>query len=248
MQSPTNNRTPTTKRVGIVDDEPYCIEQLRTLITTHFPNIEIIFEAKSIKETRSYLNTTTIDGIFLDVQLGDGTAFELLKELNENIRIVFVTGFDQYAVRAFEVNALDYILKPIQIDRLKRTLEIFTDKEKQNKTLPLIRPDDEVVLREDDHAEFISINDILYIEADRDYTRVHTKDRTWYMRRSLNTWEETLPVTLFLRIHRSIIANMDHFESVKKTPTGSCLIHIHGIEKPLLSSRRYGKRLKRFLL
>ncbi len=234
-------------RAAVVDDEPSCRWHLKTQIQSLLPDIEIVFEADSIEQTRAALELHHIDLIFLDVQLKDGNSFELLGELNENTRVIFTTAFNNYAVRAFEVNALDYLLKPIQDDRLLRAYQVYSDKSKQNKTLPLLRPDDDVLLHEQGARKFVPIAEIKYIKSDKDYTYLKTDSRNWFIRRSLSSWEEQLPVTLFLRIHRSYLVNVNHIESVKKASAGRFQLKLNDLTEPITSSRRYGTRLKQVL-
>lgn len=239
---------PFRARIGIVDDESSSIDSLKSLIEENYPEVIVAFIAKTLEETRIMLGNEKIDILFLDVQLGDGTGFDLLPELDDKIRVVFATGYDQYAVRAFEVNALDYILKPIQLDRLERVMQMYSDEEKRNRTLPPIRSDDDILLQDNGVADLVPIKSIQYIESDKDYTKVYTKKRNWFIRKSLNHWEETLPATMFLRIHRSIVVNMEHVETVQKTTTGCFQVSLNNLNKTLTSSRRYANRLKRFYI
>ena len=149
-----------------------------------------MFEAASLEETREALKTHAIDLIFLDVQLKDGNAFDLLGNLNENTRVIFTTGYDSFAVRAFEVNALDYLLKPVQNDRLARAIQVFSDQSKRNKTLPLIRPDDDILLQENGVTRFVPISELIYVKSEKDYTQVHTTTRSWFIRRAIGAWEQ----------------------------------------------------------
>ena len=243
---PKNQSTPRI-RAGIVDDEISCLQDLRSQIQSLLPDIDIVFEAESLQQTREALKLHRIDLIFLDVQLKDGNSFDLLGDIDESTRIIFTTGYDNFAVRAFEVNALDYLLKPVQDDRLLRAFQVYSDKSKQNKTLPLIRPDDDVLLKEEGARKFVPIAEIKYIKSDKDYTYLKTNSRNWFIRRSLSSWEEQLPVTLFLRIHRSYLVNVNHIESVKKASAGRFQLKLNDLSEPITSSRRYGNRLKRIL-
>ncbi len=240
-----NNHTKIPTRIALVDDEASCLIDLRSRIETSFPELEIVFEAASLEETREALKTHAIDLIFLDVQLKDGNAFDLLGNLNENTRVIFTTGYDSFAVRAFEVNALDYLLKPVQNDRLARAIQVFSDQSKRNKTLPLIRPDDDILLQENGVTRFVPISELIYVKSEKDYTQVHTTTRSWFIRRAIGAWEQQLPVTLFLRVHRSYLINTQHIESVKKDSAGRYRIYLKNEAEPIVSSRRYGMRLRR---
>jgi len=233
------------KRIAIVDDESGCQLELKTLIERLFPDLVIVFVADSLETARKDLKQHPLDLIFLDVQLKDGNSFELLGDLNENTRVIFTTGYDNFAVRAFEVNALHYLLKPVQEDHLQRAMQIYYDKSKRDKTLPLIRPDDDVLLQEDGMSRFVPIREIICIRAEKDYTLVETTKRKWFVRRSIVSWESQLPVTMFLRIHRSYLVNVNHIKSTKKMSAGRYQIHLNEAGEGLVSSRRYGNRLKR---
>lgn len=240
-----NNKAP--QYAAIVDDEPSCRFSLKSHVRELLPEVEIVFEADGLESTRNALKEHRIDLIFLDVQLKDGNAFELLDELDETTRVVFTTSYDSYAVRAFEVNALDYLLKPVQKDRLERALQMFTDGAKRDKTLPMIRPDDDVLLNDEGISRFVAIADIVYIQSDKDYTHVVTASKKYFVRRSIASWEEQLPLSLFIRIHRSYLINEKHVAEIKKASAGRYEILMRGIEKPVFSSRRYSSRLKRLL-
>ena len=233
-------------RIGIVDDEQSCIDHLTELLLGGDKNIEIIFKANGVEEGKTCLKEYSVDLLFLDVQLKDGIGFDLLPFVDENIRVVFATAFDQFAVRAFEVNALDYLVKPIQSERLERALNMFHDQKKRNQTLLPIKPEDELLMMESQTCSFVYARDIQFIQSDKDYSIVQTADKSHYVRRSMNKWEEMLPATLFLRVHRSYIVNMEMIERIKKDGTGRYQLQLQNSEVPIYSSRRYSSRLKRF--
>jgi two-component system LytT family response regulator len=240
------SQSPSITKAGIIEDEAACADELEELLSEHFPDIQVCFIAKSLKDAKACIQSSDIDLLFLDVHLTDGSGFDILSLLNDRIRVIFTTAFDHYAVRAFEVNALDYLLKPVQKDRLERAIQVFSDPNKRNRTLPPTRADDDLLLREDGHSKLVPVREIQYIESDGDYTRIFTKERNWYIRKSLNYWENKLPTLMFVRIHRSILINVDHVSQSGKDAKGRIHFRVKASDVALVSSRRYSNRLKKF--
>ena len=198
----------------IVDDERLARLSLRTLLNSH-QEINIIAEAASVSEALAAVQSHHPDLIFLDIQMPGGSGFDLLKQLDNPPAIIFVTAYDKYAIRAFEVNALDYLLKPVEPERLKSSLENIM------KTSPLrcchsadshipLSITDEVLLDSGTKCTLVPVEDILAIHAEGNYTRVTMNDEKEYLVRiSLNLWEERLPVAEFKQLSRSILINID---------------------------------------
>jgi len=235
-------------KVGIVDDDATCIAQLKLLLDNTGIDFELIFEEQSVQSARETLSKNKVDLLFLDIELGDGIGFDLMECIPAKTRIIFVTGWDQFAVRAFEVNALDYLLKPVQPHRLERALSIFKDDKKRNATLQPLTENDVILMRDGGSSEFVKTMDILYIESDKDYTLVVTAKKSWFIKRSLSSWERILPITIFLRVHRSCIVNFKRVNSVSRETNGQYSIVIESVNRTIKSSRRHASRLKRFLV
>jgi len=230
----------------IVDDEYWARMTLRHKLE-EIPEIEIIGEAGSVAEAVDRLSKNSPDVLFLDIQLTDGTGFDVLNKVDYKGKVIFVTAFDAYAIRAFEINALDYIMKPISDRRLKEAvdrinMEIVPGENMRNVRL---NSDDRLMVSHRNFIHFIRVADIIIISAAKDYSTVRTKDEKEYLvSKTMNEWEERLPEELFCRIHRSYIVNFEHIEMTKKLSSNSADVYIHGIDQPFRVSRSYYHRIK----
>ena len=230
----------------IVDDEYWARMTLRHKLE-EIPEIEIIAEAGNVVEAVEKLRETIPDVLFLDIQLTDGTGFDVLNKVEYNGKVIFVTAFDSYAIRAFEINALDYIMKPISDKRLREAVErISIDTLPEEKELSVkFKGDDRLMVSHRSFIHFIRISDIVLISSSVDYSMVRTKDSHDYLvSKTMNEWEERLPEEFFCRIHRSYIVNFEYIEKTKKLSSNSADVYITGIDEPYRVSRSYYHRLK----
>ena len=198
----------------IVDDERLARLSLRTLLQAH-PKINIIAEAASVSEALAAVQSYHPDLIFLDIQMPGGTGFDLLKKLDNPPTIIFVTAYDKYAVRAFEVNALDYLLKPVEPERLRSCLEKLLSAPQlrcchsATADSPL-RFDDEVLLDSGTRCILVAVADMLAVRADGNYTRIIMCDgEEIFVRVSLTRWIKRLPSVNFKQLTRSLLLNFD---------------------------------------
>ncbi len=230
----------------LVEDEFWAMVNLRDKLS-NFPEIEIIGEAQNIKEAKKILSEKDPHVIFLDIQLKDGTGFDLLNEVEYNGKIIFVTAFDEHAIRAFEINALDYIMKPISEKRLGNAIKRIHLTNLPIKEVPPERfnKDDRIMVSNKDFINFICISDILLISSAQDYTSVSTTQMKKYLvLRTMNEWEERLPENIFCRIHRSHIINFNYIEKTQKLSSNSANIYLKGFEEPFKVSKNYYQRIK----
>ena len=230
----------------LVEDEFWAMVNLRDKLK-NFPEIEIIAEAKSIEEAKRILLEKDPHVIFLDIQLKDGTGFDLLNEVEYNGKIIFVTAFDEHAIRAFEINALDYIMKPISERRLAKAIKRIHLTNVPIEDVPPVKfnNDDRIMVSHKNYINFIRISDILLISSAQDYSSVCTTQMKEYLvLRTMNEWEERLPENIFCRIHRSYIINFNFIEKTKKLSSNSANIYLKGFEQPLKVSRNYYRRMK----
>ncbi|WMI64336.1 LytTR family DNA-binding domain-containing protein [Aestuariibaculum sp. YM273] len=215
-------------RTIIIDDEPPARLRLKKLLS-HFSNdIVIIAEAQSGVEAQELINTLKPDLIFLDIEMPGLTGFQLLEKLTHMPMVVFCTAYDQYSLQAFETNSVDYLVKPVRLERLEKTIE----KLKRFRTTPyethqlldlvktLTEKKDEKVMtsltvKKDEKLMFIKLEDVTYFESDERYVSVHTSKGKFLTEQSLTKLEDKLP-DYFLRVHRSIIINTEHVEEVQK--------------------------------
>jgi two-component system, LytTR family, response regulator len=229
----------------VVDDERLARKELRSLLS-EFAEISIVGEAENLTAAVALIQTEKPEIVFLDIQLQNENGFDLLEKVEKNFKLIFVTAFDNFAIRAFEINALDYLLKPVNPERLAKTLERLFEPEKKNETsLRKLEYEDRIFLEVGDRSKFLKINDIKYISADGDYTQIYTVDGGKYLvTKSLKEWEERLPQKYFVRIHRSTIINFEFIEKVENWFNRSFQITLKGIKDPFTISRRYSVGIK----
>jgi len=223
-------------RTMIVDDEAPAREFLGDLLSAH-PHIKIVGEANSVATAASLYADLRPDLIFLDVQMPDGDGFSLLPKLEPLPTIIFVTAFDAFAIRAFDVNAIDYLLKPVRADRLAQALERIVHKPPPTNPQKL-REDDKIVMKSDARMHVVFVSQISGIEAQENYTRIYLGNgSTEFLRRKMNDWEKVLPETLFLRIDRSLIVNLNHVGKLVTEDRDKSLLSMVGFPKPISLGR-----------
>jgi len=200
-------------RAVIVDDERLARENLTKLLNDQ-RDVRIVGDAKSADEAERMIADMHPNLIFLDIQMPGGSGFDLLERLEDPPSVIFVTAYDQYAIRAFEVNALDYLLKPIDPERLKNALRRAAFR------LPSFDPAgeifsaaDQVFLNTGKKSSFVSVSNIVAIFSERNYTNVYNVQGERFMvRSSLRDWERRLPGDMFVLLDRSTIINRNHVE------------------------------------
>lgn len=237
----------------IVDDEPYVLKDMRNMLlkvnTVFNEEIEIVCEAGTIDVAKKFLLENSLDLIFLDIQLRGGTGFDLIPYIDESVKIIFVTAYDQYAVRAFEVNALDYILKPVTADRLSqslmRLLRSSPVESEPDKQLPF-KTDDRVLIKTDTNRLFIRIDEIVAIfSIGGNYATVAlTNGEKHLSRKTIKAWEALLPDSVFIRIHRATIINICITKQVDYKKDGTCAVYQAGHDETFMVSRRMGAKFK----
>lgn len=232
----------------IVDDERLARADLISMLTG-YKNIEVVGEAADVDSAAKSIKTLNPDIIFLDIQMPGETGFDLLEKVPLDSKIVFVTAYDEYAIRAFEVNALDYLLKPVNQERLAQTIErLELDKTIDEEDLSQLDYSDSLFLTMNNQLKFLKINTIVAISSAGDYSEVaNTDGLTQLTGKSMKEWEKRLPPKHFIRIHRSTIINLDFIRRTEKWFNYSYRVYMEGIEKPFLISRRYVVKLKNLL-
>jgi two-component system, LytTR family, response regulator len=226
-------------RAMVVDDEPLACSNLRVLLQDDSA-IDLIGECGSGAEALTAIREKNPDLLFLDVQMPECDGFDVLEMLGGKLprAIVFVTAYDQFALRAFEAGALDYLLKPFDKARFCRALERAKEKlaHRQIPAMPL----DRIAIKGTGQVFFVKISDIDWIEAADYYTCLHVGTKTHLLRRSMSELDQELDPALFCRIHRSSIVNVARVEGLKLNPEGEYEVVLkHGIKLRL--SRRYRK-------
>lgn len=228
-------------RLLLVDDEAAARAEMRRLLTAH-PECLVAGEAKSVAEARLALAAAAPDAIMLDIQMPAASGFELLPAVPPGVRIIFVTASDRFAVRAFEVNALDYLLKPVDPSRLAAALGRL--RAQPAPVRPLELDDSAFVTLENGHL-FLRVRDIVAIRADGDYTRVHLADgRSHFVRQLLGRWEERLPSPHFLRVHRSALIHLRFVRRLEHRLLGGSEVWLEHLAEPVPAGRRQIAELK----
>lgn len=239
-------------RALIVDDEPPARRELRRLLDAHADAIVVTAEAGTLAEARAAIAAGTPDVVFLDLRLDREIGFEVLPAVPASTAVIFVTAHDEYAVKAFETNALDYLLKPVDPRRLTLTVARLgaARREQAGSATPQARMPDAVsandwlLLRAGQGEEFVRAGAIACVIAEGDYTRVCTVDgRERLVHRTLRDWESRLPPDQFERVHRSAIANLRHVLQVERGPGYSARLALRG-QPSLPISRRAAARLR----
>jgi two-component system LytT family response regulator len=235
-------------RALIVDDEPLARKDLRTILA-EFPQVDIVGEADSVLSAKELIKNNKPNLIFLDIQMPGESGFDLLEYINPKTDIIFVTAFDEYAIRAFEVNALDYLLKPVDGERIKEAINRYPQYEIPHQySDEILAYDDNLFLKLNNNYNFLRINTIIAIQAADDYTEIFTtQGKKLLVYKKMIEWDKRLPEQYFCRIHRSTIINIDKINKIEPWYNQSYHVHIEGIETPFTMSRRYFKSIKKKL-
>lgn len=237
-------------RAIVVDDEAPARREMRRLLTAH-ESIAVVGDARDLATARGLLLRTRPDVVFLDIRLGKSSGFDLLAEVDEETAVVFVTAYDDHAIRAFEASALDYLVKPVEPERLGRTverLEASTPRAQPIRDPAPFTPLRWVFLEAGDTSEFVELASITHVTADPRGSRVHTENgRSLPATKSLVRWEERLPPDHFLRVHRGAIVNLRHVERVEPWSHYSYRLHLRGWDEPVTMSRRYARDVRQRL-
>jgi len=228
----------------IIDDEPLARQNMRILLRAH-PRVRVVGEAENARQAREIIAKLRPQVIFLDIQLPGGSGFELLSSLERPPRVIFVTAYDRFALRAFEVNAVDYLLKPVEPERLAESLRRLH--------IPPVMPtapfhaDDAVLLHTAERMCFLPLGRLSLILADGNYTVVMDSDGACYtIRRTVKEWGALLPPAVFVLLDRSTIMNRCHIREWTIT-ANKARIFLGGSDAPLLLGPAGTRRFRRLL-
>ena len=241
------------KNAIIIDDERLARNELKKMLTLH-PEIEVVGEAANADEGLNLINELTPDLILLDVQMPVKTGFDLLQELERLPAVIFTTAYDEYAIRAFEVNALDYLLKPIDPKRLSDALQKFLAidekemlfSENRSEIRLSLSESDQVFVKDGEKCWFVKLAEIRLFESVGNYARVFFGPNKPLILKSLNSLEERLDPRTFFRANRKHIVNLRMIERVEPFFNGGLLLEIKGGEK-IEVSRRQAVRFKEMM-
>ncbi len=236
-------------RAVIVDDERLARSELRLLLDGH-PEVEVVGEARSAKEARRIINELDPDLLFVDVQMPEETGFDLVASLDSVPLVVFATAYDEYALQAFEVSALDYLVKPIEPKRLARTVDRLlaaagrvppdetTGTAGARTSGGQLSEDDRVFVADGKRYWLIDLGRIRLFESADNYAQAFFDDRSPMIRRSLNQLEEKLDPRVFFRANRSQIINLKAVRSIHSWFGGRLMVELEGGQEVTLSRRR----------
>jgi two-component system LytT family response regulator len=231
-------------RALIVDDERLARVELSRLLAAR-PEVEVVGEAADAAEAARRIAELRPDVVFLDVQMPGRSGFDLLDDVDGGFEVVFVTAYDAHALRAFEVNALDYLLKPVNPARLAETIARLVSRPAERPTDRRLEGDDYLFLSGDRRPRFVKVSTIACIRGADDYTEiVLAGGDTSLVHRPLKDWEARLPEKRFVRVHRTAIVNLDFVERVERAGDEHFQIVLRGIAGPVPMSRRHAARLK----
>jgi two-component system LytT family response regulator len=245
----------------IVDDEPLARRRLRRLLAAE-SNVEVTAECSSGREAAEILAAEHPNLLLLDVQMPQEDGFSFLRSLPDEIRppVIFVTAFDHYAVEAFQVHALDYVLKPVEADRLHEAIVRACDRtaspasrdldRRLRELLEEIPPRDRylerILVRNPGRISFVNAGEVHWIGAEGNYVRLHLANERHLIRQKIGTLEEQLDPRRFLRIHRSAIVNLDRVKELHRLPGGDYAVLLDSGAR-LTMSRSYRERFDRAL-
>lgn len=237
-----------TIKTIIIDDERLAREELKSMLKSH-PQIEVIEEAKNGKEGVELIKELQPDLIFLDVNMPGLSGFDLLKQLDEIPLVVFITAYDEFAIKAFEVDALDYILKPIDPIRLTETIKKIEQKfAEDNLAIELeehalvskriLSNSDSIFIKEGEKCWFIEVSKIRMLESEGNYVKVYFDQFKPLLLRSLGSFEERLSPDSFFRANRKFIINIKWIEKIENWFNGGLIVELKTGEKVEISRRQ----------
>jgi len=228
----------------IIDDERLARLELRKLLQ-EFPEIEVIDEAVNADEAISKIEATHPDLIFLDIQMPGKTGFDMLAELDKAPHVIFTTAHHEFALKAFEVNALDYLMKPVEPKRLAdaiQKLQISENKEIRSETEftnnSILSENDQVFVKDGERCWFVKLSDIRLFESVGNYAKVFFGNNKPLILKSLNALEERLDEKIFFRANRKHIVNLRMIEKIEPYFNGGLLLDMKGGEKIEVSRRQ----------
>ena len=222
----------------MIDDERMAREELKRALLA-YPDFEVIAEAADADEAKEKIDALNPHVLFLDIKMPEKSGFELLESLDFSPEVVFTTAFDQYAVKAFDVNALDYLVKPVRTERFEMCIGRIRDKiviAGQESGNPF--PDLQLFIKEGNRCFFLKLSEVYLIESADNYACLHFSSRKTYVKRSLNKLEERLDKLVFFRINRKQIINTTYIKEVEAPPGGKLRITLQNGETVSVSGRQ----------
>ncbi len=232
------------QKAVIIDDERLARNELKKLLLD-FPDVEVIGEAANATEGLEKIESLSPDLIFLDIQMPGKTGFDMLAELDRAPHVIFTTAYDEYALKAFEVNALDYLMKPVEPKRLADALQKLQQAEEKEMaatmssvTRGMLTEKDQVFVKDGERCWFVKLSDVRLFESVGNYAKVFFGTYKPLILKSLNALEERLDEKVFFRANRKHIVNLRMIEKIEPFFNGGLLLEIQGGEKIEVSRRQ----------
>jgi two-component system LytT family response regulator len=225
----------------LIDDERLARSELKRMLQ-EFPDVEIIGEAANASEGIEKIETLNPDLIFLDIQMPGKTGFDMLTELEKAPHVIFVTAYDEYALKAFDVNALDYLMKPVEPKRLADALLKVKQKDEEEmlsyNNRGILGENDQVFVKDGERCWFVKLSDVRLFESVGNYAKVFFGTNKPLILKSLNALEERLDEKVFFRANRKHIINLRMIEKIEPYFNGGLLLDLAGGEKIEVSRRQ----------
>lgn len=232
------------KKVLLIDDERLARNELKKLLQD-FPEIEVIGEAANADEGIEKIESLNPDLIFLDIQMPGKTGFDMLAQLDNTPDVIFTTAYDEYALKAFEVNALDYLMKPIEPNRLADAIQKLQLAEEKEIAASLgginrgtLTEADQVFVKDGERCWFVKLGEVRLFESVGNYAKVFFGNNKPLILKSLNALEERLDEKVFFRANRKHIVNLRMIEKIEPYFNGGLLLDLHAGEKVEVSRRQ----------
>ncbi len=236
----------------IVDDERLARNEIKRLLE-NFPQVEVIAEAANTDEAAALLETLQPDVMFLDIQMPGKTGFEWLETWDGYLpEVIFTTAFDEYALKAFEVNALDYVLKPIELARLSESIQKLEKRQIQQSKANLtphhiLGAQDQIFVKDGERCWFVRLDRVRLCESMGNYVRLFFDDQKPLVLKSLNALEERLDPKVFFRANRKHIINLNFIDKIEPWFSGGLQVTLSGKGEKIEISRRQSIRFKELL-
>jgi len=236
-------------RALIIDDEAHMRDSLAKLLAKHCPQVTVVGEASGVSSGRSAINELVPDLVLLDIQMEDGTGFDLLNSLKSiDFKIIFVTAYDQYAMQAFRFSAVDYLLKPVNplllveaIERARQLMQKHHDLQVQalHENLANARSQDKkIIVKTTENIFLLNLRDIISCESDNNYTNIYTSDgEKILVSKTLKEYDDLLTGFGFYRVHKSYLINLSHIKRFEKQDGGFIAL-TNDMKVPVASRKR----------
>ncbi len=228
----------------VVDDERLARQRLIRLLNK-FDKVDIVGEAYDVTSAKRIIERLSPDIVFLDIQMPKQSGFDLLEQLSYEGRVVFVSAYDNFALRAFDVNAFDYLVKPVSEDRIEKMLDRLSKNESSSISCQKFNYEDKIFISDNKFMKFVNLKEIILIQSTGNYSKIFINNGEKHLLyRALKDWESRLPSNKFCRIHRTSIVNIDYVAKLEKWFNYSFRVYITGFDVPVMMSKTYSSVLR----